>query len=567
MPSDNSRTRRNGTIMTISPSMILIIVGFLILSLAPPAGAQVPEWRISLSNDSISSIALSSTGDHIVIGSSKGEVHLFSQNGTDVWFEAFPGDQLVKISGDSSRIFAGSREDLYTNKGALRILYPNGTLLSKTVTGWIADLALADKTGQFVVGTTGGKVFLFNQDGDVSTINDFFLSYHPIASIAISADGSTIPYSVWIDQDPLFIINRKNTNRQNIMPNVIDLITVSSNGTDIATSEGEGSIGMISSWNLNGKARWTTKTPRVNYLKISDDGSLVVGGAEDGSVFSLNNSGDILWNYPTDGKITALSINSQATKIVAGTTNGTLYLFDNTGNIIWKYNDGSIFNTQITALEISRDGSSIIASINRRELLYFLTSEYLPDPLVQSSTTNISTMRVDVNDTDHDLNNTYTQEPLNFSTLLSGNSEIYSIIQNILRNFGSVKEGDDYRGDVSSRITMVPLLIFTSGHTFNGTLNLPTTLIRSDNTADNNFNNTTATNTSSTIPASKNTDDNSNNTTATKTSGNLPALNNTDDNSNNTTAAKTSGNLPALNNTDDNSNNFIIYIHHKPLSD
>ena len=70
--------------MARSPITVLIIICFLVLLFAYPTFAQVPEWRTSLSDDTISSIALSSNGDYVVIGSTKGEVHLFTRKGTEV---------------------------------------------------------------------------------------------------------------------------------------------------------------------------------------------------------------------------------------------------------------------------------------------------------------------------------------------------------------------------------------------------------------------------------------------------------------------------------------------------
>lgn len=470
--------------MALSPITALIIFGFLFLSLTQPAAAQVPEWRMSLPDDAISNIALSSNGDYVVIGSTKGEVHLFTHTGSERWAEEFAGDQLVKIADDGSRIFTGSQEALYSDKGAVRIFNQNGTSLSKTSTGWITGLALARNHSQLVVGTLGGGVYMFNRDGVMySLLNDPMLTYNPIASVAISADGSTTAYSVYFNEDPSFIINRKKANKKISTLNVITSIAVSSNGTNIATSEGEGSRGIVSSRYNNGTTLWNVKTPRVNDLKISEDGSLVVAGCTGGSVVSLNRTGDIVWDFSTDKEVSVLSINSPATKIVAGTTNGTLYLLDNEGALLWKYHDDGVMITPVTALEISRDGSTIIAVLGKRDLLYFTTSRILPGSLAQSPSVNLSMTSPEVNVYGLDPHNTSItlQKPENFSSPLTGNSKLFTKICDIIWNLKSGGLTFDHRGETSSWITMDPLVIFPHGNTFNITRNLSGNLTTSNN--------------------------------------------------------------------------------------
>jgi hypothetical protein len=450
--------------MTLSPLTTLILCCTLVFLFTQPVVAQVPEWRESLPNDTISSISLSTNGDHIVFGGSKGGVYLLSRNGSEVWSKGFQGEQLVKITGDSSRIFAGSREELYSDKGAVRLFYQNGTALSKTATGWITDLALAWKGSQLVVGTTGGEVILVSRDGNISILSNNAMNlltrstslfqYLPIESIAISADGTTVPYSVRINKNPRFVIFRKSSTRQKIMSNVIELIAVSSNGTYIATSEGEGSLGKISSRYINGTERWSTKTPRVTDLVISEDGSIIVAGTVDDSVFSLNNTGHVLWKYPVDGEVTKLSINSLASKIIAGTSNGTLYLFDRTGYPLGIYHEGGVLDKSISDVEISRDGSTIIAVVDKRELLYFTSSKFVPVSSEKLTAVNISSTSPVINDSYQNPDNiTMTsQAGLNFLLLSSGNSKISMIIQEIIYYFWVGRQGLNHNGDVSMTI-------------------------------------------------------------------------------------------------------------------
>jgi len=461
--------------MALSHITALIIFGFLFFSLAQPAVAQVPEWRMSLPDDAISNIALSSNGDYVVIGSTKGEVHLFTRTGSELWAEEFAGDQLVKIADDGSRIFTGSQEALYSDKGAVRIFNQNGTLLSKTSTGWVTGLALARNHNQLAVGTMGGGVYMFNRDGVMySLLNDPMLTDNPIASVAISADGSTIAYSVYSNQNPSFIINRKKINKKISTLNVFTSIAASSNGTDIATSEGEGSRGIVSSRYNNGTALWNAKTPRVNDLKISEDGSLVVAGCTGGSVVFFNRTGDIVWDFSTDKEVSALSINSPATNIVAGTTNGTLYLLDNEGALLWKYHDDGVMIKPVTALEISRDGSTIIVVLGKRDLLFFMTSKILLGSLAQSPNGNLSLTSPEVNVSGLDPYNASITllKPENFPSALTGNSKLFTEIRDIVRNLKSGGVTFDHRGGTSSWITMEPLVIFPHGNTFSITRNL-----------------------------------------------------------------------------------------------
>ncbi|MCX6701561.1 MAG: hypothetical protein NTV68_16840 [Methanomicrobiales archaeon] len=277
---------------------------------------------------------------------------------------------------------------------------------------------------------------------------------------------------------------------------------------------------------------------------------MVIAGCTGGSVFSLNRTGDIVWDFSTDGEVPVFSINSQATKIVAGTTNGTLYLLDNKGALLWTYHDDGVMNKQVTALEISRDGSSIIAVINNRDLLYFTTPEILPVSLAQSPTGNLSTTKLEVKVSGLDPLDTsiILQKPVNSSAPLTGNSKLFTELCDIIWNLKSGGLIFDYRGGTSSRITVDPLVIFPHGNTFDNTRNLSGILSASNSTAVKSSPAPTKTSTGI-VTASNNTTVKSSPVPTKNSTGIVAASNNTTVKSSSVPTKNSTGIVAASNNT------------------
>ena len=82
----------------------------------------------------------------------------------------------------------------------------------------------------------------------------------------------------------------------------------------------------------------------------------------DNSTFRFSQSTTTLWNYVSDGPIRSVAISSDDKYIVAGSepdkNNGTIYFLDNQGNLLWQHQT----DRKISQVFISSDGSYVLAS-------------------------------------------------------------------------------------------------------------------------------------------------------------------------------------------------------------
>src|SRR5574337_128403 len=80
------------------------------------------------------------------------------------------------------------------------------------------------------------------------------------------------------------------------------------------------------------------------------------------STFNLSQDTTTLWNYVSDGPIRSVAISSDDKYIVAGSesdkNNGTVYFLDNQGNLLWQHGT----DRKISQVFISSDGSYVLAS-------------------------------------------------------------------------------------------------------------------------------------------------------------------------------------------------------------
>ncbi|MEI7432622.1 MAG: hypothetical protein WCJ93_00055 [Methanomicrobiales archaeon] len=275
---------------------------------------------------------------------------------------------------------------MYSDKGVLRYFQLEGPsddlyieLRSRTITGWISDLHIGKNVKNSVIGTIRGDVELFGSDGPINKLSsDDMHQPVPVGDVAISADGLTVAYSTWGGKEPHFVITGEKYYVDEITEDIITRIALSSNGSYVAGTIGEGTVGKLFLRSGDGNGLWSIKTSRIHDLLITDDGSVVIAGTDDGVIHAYSHSGDPMWTYQADGPITALSMTPSASKIVAGTPQGTIYLLDKNGTLLGKYQNNSLFNTGVSQLEISKDGGSLIALTNNRELIYFKTEDDVP---------------------------------------------------------------------------------------------------------------------------------------------------------------------------------------------
>jgi serine/threonine protein kinase/WD40 repeat protein len=114
---------------------------------------------------------------------------------------------------------------------------------------------------------------------------------------------------------------------------------------------------------------WTSIAQNV---LISQDGSFIIAGCNDGKIYFFNREGKLLWNYKIAswlGGINNISISQDGSYIAAGSTNGKIYFFNREGKLLWNYK--SDWMASMRSVSVSRDGTHIAAGSSDFSIYFF----------------------------------------------------------------------------------------------------------------------------------------------------------------------------------------------------
>lgn len=130
------------------------------------------------------------------------------------------------------------------------------------------------------------------------------------------------------------------------------------------TSFGENRVYLF---DRSGNILWDYKTEgTVSSVSLSSDGSYVAVGSLDGYVYLFDPSGNLLWSYKTDSYVGQVSISSDGSH-VAAQVGYDVYLFDRLGNLLWSYKT----DNGVRSVSISSDGSYIAAGSDDKKVYFF----------------------------------------------------------------------------------------------------------------------------------------------------------------------------------------------------
>jgi len=129
------------------------------------------------------------------------------------------------------------------------------------------------------------------------------------------------------------------------------------------TSFGENRVYLF---DRTGNILWDYKTEgTVSSVSLSSDGSYVAVGSLD-NVYLFDPSGNLLWSYKTDSYVGHVSISPDGSH-VAAQVGYDVYLFDRLGNLLWSYKT----DNWVRSVSISSDGSYIAAGSGDKKVYFF----------------------------------------------------------------------------------------------------------------------------------------------------------------------------------------------------
>ena len=252
--------------------------------------------------------AMSADGSR-VISAVDNSVRVFDDNGQEIWTRN-EGAQFraVAISGDGSLIIGAD------NNGYIHSYKTNGDRWGRNKTDLIKKIAISpSKSLVVVISDMGLKFFSPDmeqiwEDNRTGSLDSF---------IAFSADSSTV---------------------------------ITSGDT------------MVSSFTNSGDLNWRKDVTQSAIIDMacSGDCTSIVLGSQDGNVWNLNKQGDTRWKYPAGSWINGVGVSRDGSIIAAGALDGTIYILDNEGNLLTKTKTDTL--VQQRSVAVSRDGKKIVVA-------------------------------------------------------------------------------------------------------------------------------------------------------------------------------------------------------------
>lgn len=352
----------------------LLIIAFLAV---PGAGTVIPAWNATIPG--ISDLSVSDDGSHVIVGTNTGQARVYDRNGTLLWETTNRGSVLTGCIGNGSAFIVASREVMEPNKGELRLYSGNGSQEWFYNPGWVAAMGLSGN--RIVTGDRQGNVIVLDRNGEeVARFNDY-PKMNVISDLAVSSDGAYIAYSndernpqvkfVTVSTRAKKAFSRSYTYTTTYADNEpVRQVKLSGNGAYIATAGGEGNHGLLVFYAKNGTRMWSKDLSRIADLEITGDGSSVYAGTVEGDIRGYSRSGDLEWIFSTGAGVGALSLSKEGL-IAAGNSNGDLFVFNRTGAVLWKTRVECFPSGDISRVELSGDGTALAASSNGRSLWYY----------------------------------------------------------------------------------------------------------------------------------------------------------------------------------------------------
>ena len=230
----------------------------------------------------------------------------------------------VAVSNDGQYVIAGSDDahvyffDAHLAEGKPLWSYPT--------TGYVRHVAIAKDGSRAAASDTNGGIFIFRPFIPSSYVWTFRTSY-PIQALAMSEDGR---YLAAGDRNGTIYSTETLTDlpvRQDAIPGGVLALSVSGSGMVSATAA-SGGLYFFGKSSSQFSFNWTfgvgTSFPE---LAMTKEAGHIVAGTNNGSVYYMDGSGQLIDRQTVKGAVSALSISETKERVLVGSASGNVTLY------------------------------------------------------------------------------------------------------------------------------------------------------------------------------------------------------------------------------------------------
>jgi len=341
--------------------VLVILAGIISVSgtIGTVSGAVVGvDWKVQ-SPDGVlpAGITLSRDGSTVFVGGS--QLLVISSQGTILWGGWAGNVAAMSADGNYVATALGDR---------LRLLdYNGGELWTRTLGSPVRAVAISRNGSLVVSADDRGTLQVWSRSGDSAGIT----LMEPAKNVAISPTGNLIV--VASEGGLRYVTPGKNmTWADNTSGSLDTYIAIPSDGLTIYTAGGN----RVSSHTSDGSLNWMrdVTTEHITDLVCSWDGTTIVLGSQDKSVYVLDRLGNTIGKFATGQWVNAVGVSYDGSVIAAGSLDRYLSVFSRNGALLGKARTGSIIQPRSVA--VSANGRMIVVADETTVYGYILG----PDP-------------------------------------------------------------------------------------------------------------------------------------------------------------------------------------------
>jgi hypothetical protein len=352
---------------------LFIFLGAILLNI-PTVYALEPIWTYSSQGASIGGVTMSANGSAIAVGAEK--IWLFSKNGELLAKEPY-GDQVL---------FSPDGVHLVTSYGSTLYFFERNATKSSIQKKWeyelpgtVRSIDMSDD-GNIVATALGAEgTYIFSSSGKMTGSN---ANYSAI--VRAYPYGQTI-----VGASPLGFYHYSPTGIRYLYDNISmssqpDVMEIAGTGGTVVYNDAQRLVS-VNLATADGAERWKTRaTADITSLAVTSTGSRILVGTQNGNVDVFNDTGILLWSYPSsptgnqNAWVTGVALSTDGKIAVAGTYDGKIVALDSSGRELWS----NVTKDHINHLAMNSDGSLVIATGD--ETVYAFSSSARPLSTVRS---------------------------------------------------------------------------------------------------------------------------------------------------------------------------------------
>jgi hypothetical protein len=307
---------------SIKPFLTLILVLIATLNRIPPIEGWT-SWKYNTGNV-VSSVTVSSSGNYTVAGTENGDLFLLNKQGTLIWSKSLGNEvEGVSISSDGNRILVGVAE-YSTGEPDVFLFDKNGsTIWGKNLidSGRPCGVSISGNGNYIATGDTDNKVRFFNSSGDQLWAKELG---NWAASVSVSSAGDYIAAGSWDGNVYFFNQSGGELWSYDTQYSVYGVSTspeggyVASVGSDIFFFDG------------NGHQLWNITSYFGEDISVSANGNYIAAGEKyDDKITLLNKAGGELWSWDVDSSVNSVAVTTDGKFVVGGADDGYVYFLEN----------------------------------------------------------------------------------------------------------------------------------------------------------------------------------------------------------------------------------------------